>query len=53
MTDELEGCVKKWSLRFWNSSIFLEGMMETTGNLSQDSWCCGQNSNWVPPEYEV
>jgi hypothetical protein len=32
--------------------ISQEGLKETTKIISQDSWCCGQYSNWASSEQE-
>jgi hypothetical protein len=53
MIDEKKRFARKWS---WpkRDTIPSNGWSdrEITKNLSQDSWCPGQDSNQVPPGYE-
>jgi hypothetical protein len=44
---------QSWPNVKYSPTIFLEGLMKTTENLSQDSWSLGLDSDQRPPKYEA
>jgi hypothetical protein len=53
MNDELERISKEAVVAWprYYPIIFLKGLRKTMNNLSQKSWCPGQDSNQAPTEY--